>query len=336
MSFSMRGRFSVFCLKCAVFTAFLGSVQVAQAGFEWIPPVEEEPAPVAAPEPSMPPAAPPVSVQKMPEQAVGSPVDAMLPLPGEPETMQVKVMDAPEDSPMPENSVIKHRVVMSGDSPESAMDKAQNEGEIMTIHPFPEDQSSMSEDEMNEAKLQPLDQEEENMDAPEMPAAEKPTENVVVGFGKDMPLALALQQVVPAHYSYSFATSVNPGQRVSWQGGKLWIDVVKDMVKPLDLTVDVHEKVVHVRPEQLSNVVEALPAMPELVADAHTTSRKRQSIKDPGEQAASQSPQVLNVFEKCIRAARTRHERADETDCPGAREDSRASEQCFLVGQERR
>lgn len=51
-----------------------------------------------------------------------------------------------------------------------------------------------------------------------------------VGFGRDLPLALALSQVVPPQYSYAFAQNVNVGQVVSWQGGKPWNEVLDEML----------------------------------------------------------------------------------------------------------
>lgn len=51
-----------------------------------------------------------------------------------------------------------------------------------------------------------------------------------VGFGRDLPLALALSQVVPPEYSYAFAQDVNVGSTVSWQGGKPWNQVLDDML----------------------------------------------------------------------------------------------------------
>ena len=57
--------------------------------------------------------------------------------------------------------------------------------------------------------------------------------NVVEGFGNDIPLAMALRQVVPANYAFSFDDTVNPGAKVSWNGGKPWNLVVNDMVAPL-------------------------------------------------------------------------------------------------------
>lgn len=51
-----------------------------------------------------------------------------------------------------------------------------------------------------------------------------------VGFGRDLPLALALSQVVPPEYSYAFARNVNVGTTVSWQGGKPWNQVLDEML----------------------------------------------------------------------------------------------------------
>ena len=57
-----------------------------------------------------------------------------------------------------------------------------------------------------------------------------------IGFGKDMPLALAVQQILPPGYAYSFAKSVNPGARVSWNGGKQWNIVLLDTLEQLGLS----------------------------------------------------------------------------------------------------
>lgn len=57
----------------------------------------------------------------------------------------------------------------------------------------------------------------------------------VEGFGNEIPLAMALRQVVPADYAYAFGNGVNPGYRVSWNGGKPWNEIVFDMIAPLDL-----------------------------------------------------------------------------------------------------
>lgn len=66
------------------------------------------------------------------------------------------------------------------------------------------------------------------------------------GFGNDIPMIMALQQIVPAHYTYSFANGVNPAQRVSWSGGQGWDRVVGDMLQPLGLRASIRGKSVFI------------------------------------------------------------------------------------------
>lgn len=61
-------------------------------------------------------------------------------------------------------------------------------------------------------------------------AADRNAFTEAVGFGRDLPLALALSQVVPADFSYAFAKDVNVGTNVSWQGGKPWNQVLDEML----------------------------------------------------------------------------------------------------------
>ncbi len=59
-----------------------------------------------------------------------------------------------------------------------------------------------------------------------------PSFDVIEGFGSDMPLALALRQIVPAHYAYAFGNGVNPGAVISWEGGLPWNEVLKNALEP--------------------------------------------------------------------------------------------------------
>lgn len=61
-----------------------------------------------------------------------------------------------------------------------------------------------------------------------------------VGSGRDLPLALALAQVIPPDYALAFGTSVDAGANVSWEGGKPWNEVLDDMLRPLGLRADIH------------------------------------------------------------------------------------------------
>lgn len=65
------------------------------------------------------------------------------------------------------------------------------------------------------------------------------TGNVVQGFGNDIPLAMAVQQIVPQGYSYFFGQGVNPAAPVSWNGGQPWNIVVANMVAAKGMRFDV-------------------------------------------------------------------------------------------------
>ncbi len=81
--------------------------------------------------------------------------------------------------------------------------------------------------------------------APPVPMAAPSAQTVendfaqAVGFGRDLPLALALSQVIPADYTYSFGQNVDLGTTVSWQGGKPWNEVLRDMLSQTGLKADI-------------------------------------------------------------------------------------------------
>lgn len=97
------------------------------------------------------------------------------------------------------------------------------------------------------------------------PVAVEPASDVLTGFGSDVPLVIALQQVVPAGYQYSFAAGVNPGVSVSWQGGKSWQGVLADMLASQGLGYRIQNSAVivgnYASPEQTQQ--SAAPAAPE-------------------------------------------------------------------------
>ena len=57
----------------------------------------------------------------------------------------------------------------------------------------------------------------------------------VEGFGSDLPLVMALRQIVPPQLSYSFGEGVDTGTRVSWSGGQSWDVVLQDALRPQGL-----------------------------------------------------------------------------------------------------
>jgi hypothetical protein len=55
------------------------------------------------------------------------------------------------------------------------------------------------------------------------------------GFGNNIPLAFACQQIVPPAVKVTYGPGVNPAIPVTWRGGDTWNHVLRDTVKPLGL-----------------------------------------------------------------------------------------------------
>lgn len=100
--------------------------------------------------------------------------------------------------------------------------------------------------------------------------------DVLNGFGDDLPLVIALQQVAPPGYQFAFAPDVDLGQRVSWQGGKHWRDVARDMLGTRGLTFETqNDNVLMVMPQGASapalQTAQVTPAAPVQTADVRRT-----------------------------------------------------------------
>lgn len=87
------------------------------------------------------------------------------------------------------------------------------------------------------------------------PAADWPPEQDVAGFGRDVPLVMALQQIAPAQYRYSFDHGIDPGMRISWSGGKKWRAIVADIARENSLAVDVVSNVIAFRRRSPMDIV---------------------------------------------------------------------------------
>ena len=72
--------------------------------------------------------------------------------------------------------------------------------------------------------------------APITPVIIEGHDTVVRGFAKNVPLAVALRQILPPGVGFSIDQDVSLGALVSWKGGKPWRDVLKDMVTTAGLT----------------------------------------------------------------------------------------------------
>ena len=96
-------------------------------------------------------------------------------------------------------------------------------------------------------------------------AATAPT---LQGFASDVPLALALRQVVPPMYKFAYGPNVDLGERVNWQGGKPWNQVLQDMAARNNLAAQIDEarKTVNLRRVYASSVFQTVDDTPISVA----------------------------------------------------------------------
>ncbi len=70
---------------------------------------------------------------------------------------------------------------------------------------------------------------------------------IVSGFGNKVPLIIALQQIAPEKYQFSFAGDIDPRLTVSWKGNKPWLQVLSQTLKKKGLTFHVDRDIILVK-----------------------------------------------------------------------------------------
>lgn len=248
-------------LKTGLFTLSLGIFCLAphaQAGFQWIPGEEAAPA-KPTPVPSVQQQTLQNTGKNSEQTAVQTPTSII------PGAVQSAPSNTELNAPI---SVVPQKTVQSPDKSVIAASSATSAKSMkLTINPFPK-----NSDGFKPGAMQKTTSQNASVQTPHTPItapATSKTFNVVNGFGADIPLALALRQIVPPAYAYSFGKNVNPGYRVSWEGGKPWNDIVNDMLVPLNLGAQITGKTVIIKP--------ADAAQPK-----KTSLLQRQNITDPG------------------------------------------------------
>jgi hypothetical protein len=82
---------------------------------------------------------------------------------------------------------------------------------------------------------------------------------VIAGFGRDIPMVMALGQIVPPEYSYSFGTGVNQGIKITWNGGKPWDAVLANALMPAGYEAVIRNR--HIAIQKSSGNLSAPPMM---------------------------------------------------------------------------
>jgi hypothetical protein len=70
----------------------------------------------------------------------------------------------------------------------------------------------------------------------------------LAGFGAHIPLSFAIRQIVPLRFQVSFADTVDKDAPVDWNGGKPWLAILSDALRPLGLMVSVAGATVTIAP----------------------------------------------------------------------------------------
>lgn len=219
---------------------------VAQAGFDWTPPPAAPSAHQAAP--VVQDAAPALSGPLTPEpDALPVPVGNVESAPiahNEP----LVVNNKPAPAPVAEKVEEKEIIVEAAPAPEAAPEPA----------PLP-----VPEPAPIAAKPAPTPT---PVVADASPVSNPASNDVIEGFGKDIPLAIALRDIAPAKYAYSFSPRDVAGAKISWRGGKPWQDVLKDALTPYDLGMVVNDNTITIFAKQYSATGSNSAALPTPVA----------------------------------------------------------------------
>lgn len=95
--------------------------------------------------------------------------------------------------------------------------------------------------------------------------------DAIEGFARDVPLVLAVTQIVPPEYKFVFDEEIDPGMVIDWQGGQSWDLVLENLTRSYDLNIAIADRVVYIKRPDSDNFVEYFapkPASTPFVPDA--------------------------------------------------------------------
>ncbi len=236
------------CLPLAVIAVMASGS--ALAGFEWTPPSKPDPGLMHSEDTNTLPQAhnfatdpmlelEPISTHDMMDEEVEAKKESIE------NAVAVKVLDNSEEMGM------SHEVI------EEHVQEAETDPTALSINPYPLENEATTTDTMTpialpsdeESELAELTVEDVGMPTREpvhsmgaIPSDSDQTFDIIEGFGTEIPMALALTQIVPADYAYSFGDHVNPGTSISWKGGEPWNIVLQDALDPVGVTFEIKGK----------------------------------------------------------------------------------------------
>ena len=275
-------------LSLMVGFSFLLTAMPACAGFQWVPVFDQKiesvsedirtPMPAPRVEQNLLPLEPLQSSQEQNPIVLEDTATKLIQEPTKMKTLKVQEQLVSKISeeitvvkiPVKKEAFIKTKVIISEDTPDSAVKNISSKNSL-SIKAYP-----LKDKIVEISPAVPLERKE------------------IAGFGSDMPLALALRQIVPAEYAFSFDKGVNPGYRVSWSGGKPWDVVVAEMIAPLNLIPVIQDKIILIRKigedrTDSSSEKEGLSQIESKNTEIRVVKFNRKNIIDPG-QTVQQQP----------------------------------------------
>lgn len=117
-----------------------------------------------------------------------------------------------------------------------------------------------------------------------IPALEIDGAEMAQGFGTDIPLVMAIRQIVPAKQAFAFEKGVNLSQAVSWQGGKAWPTVLSETLATVGLYARAHNDMLMIGKAE-GKIVPAAPVKTE-AAPAASDDVTSMAMSSPAETSA--------------------------------------------------
>jgi hypothetical protein len=109
----------------------------------------------------------------------------------------------------------------------------------------PDQQQMAAYNSGNISALTPIPGSPENVERQRLPMAGYED---AVGFGKDIPLSIALMQIVPEGYEARLSNTSLENSVISWEGGKPWNQVLNDVLRPLGYSASIQGSRVMIEP----------------------------------------------------------------------------------------
>lgn len=118
------------------------------------------------------------------------------------------------------------------------------------------------------------------------------------GFGSDIPLVMAVGQIIPEGYSPVFSKHINLGQRISWKAADSWSQSLEKALKEVGLGHRVDGNTVYVlnQYEAKARVIDAIP-QPKMVAPVTAQPKTTKDLEQVIELSNTADPVIPEVIE---------------------------------------